>query len=403
MALMSDGSAQQAAARLLDHLRHSTTDLADDLRPFEASDFTDPGIAAAERTYIFGRQPFVVAHRSELPSAGTFVTLELPNNQAVVVRQPDGGVKAFVNACRHRGAMVENRDSGSCRIFSCPYHGWAYNLDGSLRNVTYGDSFGEVDAATLGLVELPVEERHGFVWLVDGVGAEIDVAAWLGPAADRALAAHHAEELVCFKAGRFDEPVNWKIMQDAFLDGYHIRYAHPNSAGRHIHTNVYAVEELGQHCRFASPRKSIDQWLEPEVEEAGVQFDQHLTSAYFLAPNSTFLQQPDHFQLLTFRPHGDDPTRSIMEMRLIVPPLEASGLGEDAWSKTWDKNWDILMAVLRDEDFPLLRDLQQALGSEDAGPLVLGRNEVVNQAFHRSVAEALAQAGTKVWRGAGRG
>ena len=78
------------------------------------------------------------------------------------------------------------------------------------------------------------------------------------------LAGYHLEDLVCFRAAGFDEPTNWKIMQDAFLDGYHIQYAHPNSAGKIIHTNVMAFEDFGRHCRFIAPRKSIDRWLEED-------------------------------------------------------------------------------------------------------------------------------------------
>jgi hypothetical protein len=72
-----------------------------------------------------------------------------------------------------------------------------------------------------------------------------------------------------------------------------------------------------------------------------------------------------------------------MEMRLIVPKLEDSGLDEAKWKKIWDKNWEILIAVLHQEDFPLLRSSQSGMFSADAGGMVLGRNEVANQQFHR--------------------
>ncbi|TAM69708.1 SRPBCC family protein, partial [Mycobacterium sp.] len=134
--------------------------------------------------------------------------------------------------------------------------------------------------------------------------------------------------------------------------------------------------------------KSIDRWLE---EDPGDQpLDRHVIETHFLGPNSTLLRQPDHFQLLTFRPHPSDPTRSRMEQRLIVPPLERSGMNEEHWTKLWDKNWEILLAVLHNEDFPLLRNSQRGMASADAGDMLLGRNETANQVFRRETKKLLA-------------
>lgn len=374
--------------RTLDHLRNETTDEYEAVSSFYPDEFTDPLLAGRERDLVFGRVPSIVAHASELPRPNDFRTLQMPRNRIIVVRQQDGSVKAFVNLCRHRGALLEEQEKGRCRLFSCGYHRWSYDTDGSLRAVTKHSTFGEIDRSKYGLVELPCEERHGFVWVVDEAvpnegGSGIDVAGWLGPDLDPMLAGYGLDDLVAFRAEGYDEPVNWKIMQDAFLDGYHIQYAHPNTAGKHIHTNVLTVEDFGRHARFISPRKSIDRWLEEDPGDRSLA--KYVTETHFLLPNSTLLRQPDHFQLLTFRPHPKDPGRSRMEMRLLVPKVEVSGLSEETWTRRWQKNWDILIAVLHQEDFPLLRGSQAGMASADAGGMVLGRNEVINQIFHREL------------------
>lgn len=375
--------------RAIELLRNDTTDKFDDVFGFSADEFIDPVLAQEERDYVFGRVPSIVAHGDEIAKTYDFITVQMPRNNVLVVRQKDGGVKAFVNLCRHRGALIEENEKGRCRVFSCPYHRWSYDPDGSLRMITRDNTFGEIDRSKYGLVELPCEERHGFIWVVDDVQASINVAEWLGPEMDAILAGYHLDELVCFRAAGFDEPTNWKIMQDAFLDGYHIQYAHPNSAGKIIHTNVMAFEDFGRHCRFIAPRKSIDRWLE---EDPGDQpLDPYVTETHFLLPNSTLLRQPDHFQLLTFRPHPTDPKQSRMEQRLMVPSVEASGIEEDHWNNRWEKNWQILLTVLHSEDFPLLRNSQRGMGSADAGDMLLGRNEVANQVYHREIRKLIAE------------
>lgn len=374
--------------RALEHLRNKTTDQYPEITSFTADEFTSPELAARERDRVFAAVPSIVAHGSELANPYDFITVRMPRNSAIVARQPDGSVRAFVNLCRHRGALLEHEEKGSCRLFSCGYHRWSYNPDGSLRTVTRDPTFGDFDRSRQGLIELPCEQRHGFIWLVDRAGAAIDVAAWLGPEMDDILAGYQLGDLVAVRAEGFDEPVNWKIMQDAFLDGYHIQYAHPNTAAKHIHTNVMAVEDFGRHCRFIAPRKSIDRWLDEDPGDRDL--GDYVTETHFLMPNSTLLRQPDHFQLLTFRPHPADPGRSRMEMRLIVPTIERSGLEAERWQRLWDKNWQILLAVLHGEDFPLLRGSQAGMYSADAGSMLLGQNEVANQIFRRELARLLA-------------
>src|SRR3546814_16929077 len=80
-----------------------------------------------------------------------------------------------------------------------------------------------------------------------------------------------------------------------------------------------------------------------------------------------------------------------MEMRLIVPLAEASGMTDERWTRLWDKNWQILLDVLHQEDFPVLRNSQKGMQSADAGRMMLGRNVMANQGFSRPVREMPAQ------------
>lgn len=376
--------------RAIEHLKNDTTDQFDEVAYFEPSEFTDPELAERERELVFGRVPSIVAHSSEIPKTYDFKTIRMPRNNVIISRQKDGSVKALVNLCRHRGALLENEECGKRRLFSCPYHRWSYDIDGSLRTITRDNTVGELDRSQLGLVELPVEERHGFIWLVDRAGAEIDVASWLGPEMDEILAGYDLGRLTCIRSEGFEEPVNWKVMQDAFLDGYHIQYAHPNTAAKYIHTNVMAFEDFGNHCRFVAPRKTIDRWLEENPGDRSLV--DYVTETHFLGPNVTLLKQPDHFQLLTFRPHPESPTDCTMEMRLMVPSAEEAGLDTEKWEALWAKNWQILIDVLHEEDFPVLRDSQKGMASRSGGRMVLGRNEVANQLFRRMMAELLQEA-----------
>ncbi|HMC80962.1 MAG TPA: aromatic ring-hydroxylating dioxygenase subunit alpha [Acidimicrobiia bacterium] len=379
--LFDADSNARVAVRLFEHIDNTTCDQAASPMLVDPAIYSDPDVARLEQDRIFDKVPVLAAHVSELPNAGDFVTIDLPGNRVLVVRQEDGTIRAFVNVCRHRGACLVDEESGHRRVFSCGYHGWAYNCDGALRTVPYADTFGPLDRAEYGLIELPCEERYGLVWVIQRPGGPIDVAAWMGPEMDEILTGYHMERFEVVRMDRFDERMNWKVAEDAFIDGYHLKFVHPNSAGPYFYTNIQVVQDFGRHVRAITPRKVIDQIrFAPDAP-----IDPYVTVGNFLMPNTTILRHSDHYESLTFVPHPTDPNRSRIDVRLVVPPVTS-----DEERALWEKNWDILVKTVIMEDLPLNRSLQRALGGRGLKPLILGRNEVGNQAFHRLYDELMA-------------
>ena len=168
--------------------------------------------------------------------------------------------------------------------------------------------------------------------------------------------------------------MNWKVLEDAFIDGYHLKFVHPNSAGPYFYTNIQVVQDFGRHLRAVTPRKVIDQIrFTPDAP-----IDPYVTVGNFLMPNTTILRHADHYETLSFFPHPTDPNRCRMDVRLIVPPVTS-----DEERALWEKNYDILVKTVIMEDLPLNRSLQATLRGRGLKPLILGRNEAGNQVFHR--------------------
>src|SRR5690349_21802183 len=103
---------ERAFRTMLRHVEKETTDEYGEIARPEATDCRDREAAALERDRVFGEVPFIVGHGSEIAKPNEFLTRTLPRNNAIVIRQRDGGVKAFVNACRHRGAQLVEEESG---------------------------------------------------------------------------------------------------------------------------------------------------------------------------------------------------------------------------------------------------------------------------------------------------
>ena len=140
--------------------------------PVSYEDSISPEFFEAEREAVFRRQWLYVGREEKLPKAGTFFTRELPGLDSIVVsRGLDGTVDAFHNVCAHRGNKVVwqehpgEESSGSCRQFTCKYHGWRYGLDGCVSHVTLEDQFFDLDKGSLRMPEVACEVFAGFVFV----------------------------------------------------------------------------------------------------------------------------------------------------------------------------------------------------------------------------------------------
>lgn len=182
-----------------------------------------------ERERLFLTHWQVAGHVSDIPAPGDWLAFDLMGERAVVMRGADGVVRAFHNLCRHRGARVVDGAQGHCRgAMVCPFHGWVYNLDGSLRGAARPESFGEMEREDFGLKPVEMEVFHGFVFLRFAPGPQVAVAELLAPfAAD--FAAYGCERLLPVKVADWmtELPVNWKSVRDVDNEGYHVALAHP--------------------------------------------------------------------------------------------------------------------------------------------------------------------------------
>src|SRR2546425_9824277 len=131
--LFDADSNARVAVRLFEHIDNTTCDQAASPMLVDPAIYSDPDVARLEQDRIFDKVPVLAAHVSELPNAGDFVTIDLPGNRVLVSRQEDGTIRAYVNACRHRGACLVDEESGHRRGFSCGYHGWGSNSGGAPR------------------------------------------------------------------------------------------------------------------------------------------------------------------------------------------------------------------------------------------------------------------------------
>lgn len=206
----------------LRHLEQCTT-----VEPLPAWAYLSPELLELEYERAILPSWQFVCHQSQVREPGSFVTLDLWRDSVIVLRGDDGCLRAFQNACRHRGAKLLDGSGQCAERLTCPYHAWSYGLDGQLARVPSERSFSGIDKTRLGLKELELEVFLGLVFARVVPGGP-SLATMLAPLAER-LAPYRIEEMVPADNAQPAEmwECNWKVALDNYLDNYHVPYGHP--------------------------------------------------------------------------------------------------------------------------------------------------------------------------------
>ena len=243
-----------------------------------------------------------VCHVNEAADIGAYVTFDVAGDRALVIRGHDGILRAFHNLCRHRGSRIVPDARGVCnKAMVCPYHGWAYNLDGGLRGIANRDTFPPMQAEKWGLKPLEMEIWNGLVFIRFQAGPQPAVAEILARFVDE-IAPYDLADMVPTDSNSMDDllPVNWKSVRDVDNEGYHVRQAHP---GLHqLYGNGYFDEpyangtsrSVGTFNQAYGHRWSVRKYREILPEADNLPREQQRQWIYFgMFPNFVLGLYPD--------------------------------------------------------------------------------------------------------------
>jgi len=379
----------ELASRFFSYLNDRATHYAQREMRIPVEVYYDAEHNRRERELIFKTQPIVVAHSSELTKPGDFITNDIVGCPLLVVRQQDMTLKAFSNVCRHRGAKVALEPCGHAKRFRCGYHGWMYGVDGALNSIPFGEGFDGINNEEYGLIELPVDERHGMVWAVARPGPRLDIAALIGEEMDKELASFDLDQFELVRSATFEEPMNWKVVADGFLDPYHLQFVHPTTVGPFFNTNVYTLDVLGPNvARLVVSRRSMHDVKLDDPET--VDLMPHIICNYMLLPNTFITVEPRHFEVWTISPHPTDPQQCKVTIRFLLPHAPK----DEREESYLEKNWKLLIHTVVDEDWGVGRELQKGIANGHVRETLAGRNEAPIQYVHGNLAAMLSENGS---------
>jgi phenylpropionate dioxygenase-like ring-hydroxylating dioxygenase large terminal subunit len=349
--------------------------------------YTDGARLAAEVRALFRGRPLVVGLSADLPSTGDCLATEVAGVPLLLVRGEDAETRAFLNICRHRGGRVFSGRGSPGRALKCPYHSWAYDLNGELLGQPLArGAFDQLDRAEFGLIPVPVAERFGLILArIGGSPDPIDVEAELAGLGPELADYRFAEwRYLDQMTGTFE--ANWKLIHDTFTETYHVFSLHRDTLAPDLLSTPFVGEEFGPHTRGAVMRKEVTQLLErPETEW---ELRPYASIVYLLFPSAVLnLPMSGHAELWEMYPEPDDPHRTAVSVKFYVPRERA---GEED-RPFWDANIAFTHKVVFEEDFPQQQDIHRSLRSGLMPEVVYGRNEPALIHHHTGVERALAR------------
>lgn len=364
--------------QILDHIDNGTTDLGDDEWFEPVENYASKERFDAERR-LMRRLPIPFCPVAALPEPGSYVARHSAGVPIVVVRDLEGTIRAFRNACRHRGMQLAD-GSGCTKIFRCTYHGWAYRLDGRLEYVPHEYGFPALDKGDNGLVPLhSVDVRSGLVFVTQ------DEPVGLG--ALESLPALLTDDQVIFESEEKVEEVNWKLTAEGTLEGYHIKPTHRESFFPFGYDNLNVVEMQGPNCRVCYPFRRIEALR--NAPRDNVSLDRMVTLVNRIFPFTSVTRLAQHYGVSFAEPESPTRTR-YFNYRLTLPTVGGGKPSSDALARA-KKDVEFLSDTGDKEDAKVVADIQAAIGSGANTHYRFGRCESAIGHLHKNLALYLAR------------
>lgn len=341
--------------------------------------YLDPERYERERTMVLAPSWQIICRSSELPNAGDFVTWAGQGETIVITRRKDGGLSGFHNVCQHRGARIVGEASGCARRFTCRWHGWAYDHEGTVIGIPDREDFDPADIDGIAAPPIELDEWGGWVWAVlAGPGVAPPLLEWLGDDITTDLGAYRMEDMVLVEKITWDVPVNWKVIIDAFNENYHAPFLHAiNTKPQDAKDGRFATYFwFDPHAMMVVPYKGVLDELNETLDHQSLAI-----CHYTLFPTSVFNCNPRHIQLFRSVPTSVGTSRFEC-WELMYPD------GDEAYTEAALEHWGRLKKVVQ-EDVDEWYDLDATKHSSAYRQNILNEREGKIVAFHRAVQERL--------------
>jgi Rieske 2Fe-2S family protein len=354
--------------------------------------YVDPAVFEWEKQHMLGGGWVCVGRGDQVAAPGDMRAEPVGTSSVLLTRAEDGALHAFANTCRHRGhELLPCGASAQQKVIICPYHSWTYALNGDLRAAAGFKNRPGFATAEWGLVELPVTEWHGLVF-VDESGQAGPLEAGLGSLEER-IAPYEMERLVVAGQHNYDAAANWKILTENYHECYHCPVIHPE---------LCQVSPPKSGENLSAPGIWVGGWMDLRDGMATMSLDGSgsgvplrgldatgLRTVLYLGifPNVLVSLHPDYAMVHRLIPVAADRTKIECTWAFAPESLAKPGFDPGYAVEFWD--------ITNRQDWHACESVQRGLSSPHAVPGPLSREEDAVYQFVTMVARGYQ--GERVW------
>jgi len=340
--------------------------------------FIDKDRFELEKQKLFLERPQLIALSADVPNPGDYYATDVAGRPILIVRGKDGKVRAFLNACRHRGVKLAE-GCGHAAGFTCPYHGWTFGNDGTLLSVPSRMAFEESQLKDRNLIALPVAEEIGVIVVHPDPKGHLDFDAFLGPMkgvlADMNLGAY-----VLLSTYREPARINWKHAVDGGMEAYHVPFLHPTTF-RTDGGGYLPHMQFGDHHAFITSGPDI--LTLRDMPESEWPHHCHWGSVNAIFPNTVI---GGGSPILFFQRTEPDQEPGVCNYnyRLYGRPAVT-----EADKKILDDGLELFMKVAMEEDLPTQVSSQIMMESGAVTSVIFGKREACLTGMHKGYDAAI--------------
>ena len=292
----------------------------------------------------------------------------------MVCRDEHGTLRAFINACKHKGARIAEGFGQSTRLV-CKFHGWTYTNDGALYHRPQEACFNQA-GKDCNLNQLPVSVQSGLIVVGTHSGIEQNAVDSALAEIEQEFSGFSFENMHSIETRRLEVNANWKLVAGLSHEAYHFATLHRDSVANVLTANA-VYDTFGKHSRWAFPMRGIEK-LQDKPE---AQWPNHIEGAinHTIFPGTVVIKNPEDAQIIRIEPGKTVDTSVIYYTGVCLNKanMESARAAFEFGGEVFEK-----------EDLPAATQCQQGLNATSA-PMIIGTNEPVVQFWHKLWKEIL--------------
>ena len=352
-------------AEVLDALRLAASEDFDQAHPIPPQVNHSLEFLDHERKQVFLQEWICIGRADELPEAGDYLTHQVAGVPLLVVRQQDGDIQGFVNACAHRFACLVPGGKGNAKRFTCPYHAWTYDLAGNLIRAPFMEMKDAFDRSKNGLRPIRTTEWEGFVYVSLSDDPK-PLAKLLQPFRDGIVGRY---DMACYHTVMREEmiwPANWKNLIENFTESYHVPMAHQKTFAKHGKPlEDYVCGEDSAHYGYHRAPQAAETGsgaAHPANDRLAGEWRRMMID-FCIFPCHLVTLMPDYLWYISVQPRGVG--EFVATWGVAIPPEVLADIPPEEYDQ-WVSDLRDYMNVANDED----KILVEALFRGTASPLL---------------------------------